>query len=368
MKTRLYILALLPLALAAGYWAGHRAASPQAPAPAAVAAAKAADADVVKTDRDFNPDFVKTTLPLSRSLPDTIAVTGKLALDRQQLRIAAARVAGRLGRIYVYEGQSVKAGQPLAQIYSPDYISAENEFLLARHFRDTLLQGSADAALRDDAEETFHAAVSRLKVLGATDEDIASLGRSGQADQYLLVRAPIGGVVIQRNVDAGGYLNIGDALMTVADTSTLWLYFNSYDGDYAALKLGQQLDFQSSSLPGRDFSGHVSFIAPSIDPATHTLPVRCDIPNPGMLLRPEMFVSGRLRTGERTALVVPRSAVIRVREQDYVFVQQDGRQYRRTPVQGHSVDEAQYAVTGGLDAAVPVVSEGAVLLNQLSGQ
>jgi Cu(I)/Ag(I) efflux system membrane fusion protein len=368
MKNRLYILALLPLALAAGYWAGHRAVLPPAPASTAVAATKAADAGVVKTGQEFNPDFVKTALPQSRTLPDTIAVTGKLALDRQLLRIAAARVAGRLGRIYVYEGQSVKAGQPLAQIYSPDYISAENEFLLARRFRDTLLQGTADSSLRDDAEETFHAAASRLKVLGATDEDIASLGRSGQADQYLLVRAPIGGVVIQRNVDAGGYLNIGDALMTVADTSTLWLYFNSYDGDYAALKLGQELDFQSSSLPGRDFSGHVSFIAPSIDPATHTLPVRCDIPNPGMLLRPEMFVSGKLRTGERAALVVPRSAVFRVREQDYVFVQQGGKQYRRTPVQGHIVDETQYAVTEGLDAAAPVVSEGAVLLNQLSGQ
>ena len=370
MKSLLSILLLVLLALAAGYYAGQRGAAPAAVTTApgvAVAAPKAADADLVSPAQDFNPDFVKTALPVPQTLPDTIAVTGKLALDRQQLRIAAARVAGRLGRIYVFEGQSVKAGQPLAQIYSPDYISAENEFLLARRFRDTLQSGS-DAALRDDAEQTFRAASNRLKVLGASDEDIAGLGRSGQADQYLLVRAPISGVGIQRNVDAGGYLNIGDSLMTVADTATLWLYFNSYDGDYAALKLGEELEFETSSLPGRSFSGHVSFIAPSIDPATHTLPVRCDIPNPGMLLRPEMFVSGKLKTGERAALLVPRGAVFRVREQDYVFVQQDGRQYRRIPVRGHILDETQYAVAEGLDAAMPVVIEGAVLLNQSSGK
>ena len=370
MKTWLYILVPALLALAVGYGAGQHAAT--APANSTSATEKAANATATtpaaaKPAQAFNPDFVKTILPQSRTVPDTIAVTGKLALDRQRVHIAAARVAGRLGRVFVFEGESVKAGQPLAEVYSPDFISAENEYLLARHFRDTLAQGGSDASLRDDAAETFRAATNRLKVLGAADADIANLDRSGQAGQYLLVRAPIGGVVIQRNVDAGGYLNIGDSLMTVADTSTLWLYFNSYDSDYAALKLGQPLDFQSSSLPGRSFSGRVSFIAPTIDPATHTLPVRCDIPNPDRLLRPEMFVSGKLGTGERAALVVPRSAVIRVRDQDYVFVQQGGRQYRRLPVQGHALDDTDYAVVAGLDAATPVVSEGAVLLNQVSG-
>lgn len=367
MKTLLPILALVLAALAAGYYFGQRGAAPPPPAAVTAEPAKAAAADVVSASRDYDPDFVRTAPPQPRSVPETIAVTGKLALDRQRLRIAAARVAGRLGRIFVFEGQSVRAGQPLAQIYSPDYISAENEYLLARRFRDTLQQG-ADAALHADAEDTFRAAANRLKVLGAVEDDIAALARSGEADQYLLVRAPIGGVVVQRNVDPGGYLNIGDSLMTVADTSSLWLTLNSYDDDYAALRLGEELEFQTSSLPGRSFSGRVSFIAPSIDPATHTLAVRCDIPNPDMLLRPEMFVSGRLKTGERAALLVPRSAVFRVREQDYVFVQQDGRRYRRVAVQGRSLDQTQYAVFGGLDAAAPVVVEGAVLLNQAGGQ
>lgn len=362
MKTWIAIAVLVPAALALGYCAG-RGRAPAAPAPAALAAPAAPAADALQAGHGFNPDFVKTVLPQQRQVEDSVAVTGKLALDKRKVRIAAARVAGRLGRIFVFEGQSVKAGAALAEIYSPDYISAQNEYLLARRFRQTLRQ-DGEPALRDDAAATEQSAASRLRVLGASGEDIARLDRGGGVEQYLVVRAPIAGVVTQRNVDPGGYLNIGDSLMTLADPSTLWLTFNVYDADYAALRLGQALRFQASALPGEDFSGHVAFIAPSLDPASHTLPVRCDIPNPGMRLRPEMFVSGNLYTGSRQAWVVPRAAVFRVGEQDLLFVQDGERHYSRRAVHGHPLGPAEYAIDSGLDSAVPVVSEGAVLLNQ----
>jgi len=364
VKPWIAIAVLLPAALALGYVVGRQHTAAPLPVPAAAPPpAPAAAADALQADRDFNADFVKTVLPQQRSIDDSIAVTGKLTLDKQRVRIAASRVAGRLGRIFVFEGQSVRAGEALAEIYSPDYISAQNEYLLARRFRDTLHQ-DGDPALRDDAAATEQSAANRLRVLGAADEDVARLGRSGQVEQYLVVRAPIGGVVTQRNVDPGGYLNIGDSLMTLADPAALWLYFNVYDADYPALRLGQELRFQASALPGEDFSGHVAFIAPSLDPASHTLPVRCDIPNPGLRLRPEMFVSGRLLTGRRQAWVVPRSAVFRVGEQDYLLVQDGERHYRRRAVQGRAIGSAEYAIGSGLDSAVPVVSDGAVLLNQ----
>jgi Cu(I)/Ag(I) efflux system membrane fusion protein len=316
-------------------------------------------------DTNLNADFIKTTLPVRQMATDTIPVTGKLSLDKQQLRIASARVAGRLGRIFVFEGQSVKTGQPLAEIYSPEYISAQQEFLLATRFKDTLSKTAPDAELRQDAEATYQSAGNKLKVLGASDADVAKLANGGMVAQYLNVRAPISGVVTQRNVDPGGYLNIGDALMTVANTDTLWLYFNSYDADYASLKLGQELTFQSSALPDRNFIGRVTFIAPSIDPATHTLPVRCDIPNSNHLLRPEMFIKGTLKIGERAAWVVPKTAVIHIRDKDYVIVKDDDKHFRRVAVQGHPLPLDQYAITGGLAQAVPVVSDGGLLVNEL---
>src|SRR3984957_10677344 len=157
--------------------------------------------------QSFSENFVKTALPVQERVADTIPITGKLALDKQQTRIAAARVAGRLGRIFVFEGQSVHVGDALAEIYSPEYISAENEFLLAKRFHDTLAADGADAELHNDADLTLRSAANRLKVLGASSADIDALGRRATIAEYLLVRAPISGVVMQRNVDPGGYLN-----------------------------------------------------------------------------------------------------------------------------------------------------------------
>ncbi len=317
------------------------------------------------TEGGFNPDFVKMAPPTQQTVPDIIPITGKLSLDKQQVRIASARVAGRLGRIFVFEGQSVKQGEALAEIYSPDYISAEREFILAKGFRETLEKGPADAELRDDAEATYQSAANKLKVLGAAPEDTARLAKTGQVDEYLKVRAPISGVVTQRNVDPGGYLNVGDTLMTLANLDTLWLFANTYDSDYPALKLGQELTFQSSSLPGQTFTGQVAFIAPSIDPATHTLPIRCNVPNPQFLLRPEMFVKGQLKVGERSAWIVPKSAIIHIRDTDYVIVKGEGGHYKRLAVQGHPFGADQYAITGGMDQPVPVITEGGLLLNEV---
>ena len=343
-----------------------QAPAPALSAPAPVVANAAGTGDAGGADSAFNPDFVKTALPVQQTVADTIPITGKLSLDKQQLRIASSRVAGRLGRIFVFEGQSVKAGEALAEIYSPDYISAEHEFILAKGFRDTLAKGGTDAELRDDAEATYQSAANKLKVLGASAEDIAHLASSGQVDEYLKVRAPISGVVTQRNVDPGGYLNVGDPLMSLANLDTLWLFVNTYDSDYPSLKLGQELSFQSSSLPGQTFSGQVAFIAPSIDPATHTLPIRCNVPNPQFLLRPEMFVRGELKVGERSAWVVPKSAIIHIRDTDYVIVKDPAGHYTRVAVQGHPLEPGQYAITGGLQQAAQIVTDGGLLVNELA--
>jgi Cu(I)/Ag(I) efflux system membrane fusion protein len=319
-------------------------------------------------DKGFSASFVKTALPVQQQIADTIPITGKLALDKQQTRIAASRVAGRLGRIFVFEGQSVRAGEPLAEIYSPEYISAENEYLLAKRFSDALGADGSAAELHSDAQMTLQSAANKLKVMGASAADIATLGRRGTFAEYLMVRAPISGVVTQRNADPGAYLNVGDTLMSLANLDTLWLFANTYDEDYPYLKLGETLAFETPSLPGEHFSGKIAFIAPSVDPSTHTLPIRCDVPNTALRLRPEMFVRGTLTVGERQALIVPKSAVIHIRDSDYVIVPAGGKEYRRVAVRGHSIAVDRYAITGGgLDPQRPVVTDGTLLLNESTG-
>jgi Cu(I)/Ag(I) efflux system membrane fusion protein len=326
-----------------------------------------AAASAVSDDKGFSANFVKTGLPVQQLVADSIPITGKLALDKRQTRIAAARVAGRLGRIFVFEGQSVHVGEPLAEIYSPDYISAENEYLLTKRFRDTLATGT-DVELHTDAEVMMRSAANKLKIIGASPADIDQLERRATIAEYLLVRAPINGVVTQRNVDPGAYLNVGDALMSLANLDTLWLFANTYDADYQYLKLGEPLGFETPSLPGERFTGQIAFIAPSIDPNTHTLPIRCDVPNRDFRLRPEMFVRGELKVGERMALIVPKTAVIHIRDSDYVIVHDSGKQYRRVPVRGHSFEADRYAITAGLGTQVPVVTDGTLLLSEITNE
>ena len=364
LKKSLCFVAILILLIAGYFFYSQKETAAQSGPIEKTAVTSVPASRIITSNESFNPDFVKTTLPIQKTITDSIPITGKLSLDKQKVHIASARVAGRLGRIFVFEGQAVNSGQPLAEIYSPDYISAENEFLLSKRFRDALSKDSVDAELRDDTEATYQSATNKLKVLGATDEDIANLSKRGSVAQYLNVRAPINGVVTQRNVDPGGYLNLGDALMTIANTKTLWLYFNSYDADYSSLKIGQEITFQSSSLPGQNFSGHVAFIAPSIDPATHTLPVRCDIPNTDRLLRPEMFITGTLNTGSRSAWVIPKTAVIHIRDTDYIIVKRENNHYQRIAIQGHPIEQDQYAITGGLSQVLPTVVDGALLINE----
>jgi Cu(I)/Ag(I) efflux system membrane fusion protein len=361
---RSIILSILLLAVCGlgGYWIGVRHTAHQPVTPAADVAPATAETPAAPA---LNPDFVQTAQPQERTIPVEIPVAGKLSLDKQRLRIAASRVAGRLGRIFVFEGQSVKAGQPLAEIYSPDYLSAEREFLLATRFHETLA-GDADAGLREDSEATAKAAGGRLRALGASDSDIERLRKSGTVEEYLQVRAPIAGVVIQRNVDPGAYLSIGDTLMSLADPGSLWLLADTYDGDYAALKVGESLIFTTPGLPGRHFFSRVSFISPSFDPATHTLAIRCDVPNPEGLLRPEMPVSGALTVGSQIAEVVPKQAVVHVRDIDYLVLH-EGTAYRRLAVQGHLLGDAEYAVTSGIESNSAVVVDGGVLIDQTLG-
>jgi len=367
MSRYILLIGLVAVAVTGGYFLGrHSQPVVQREEPAASAPQdNTAAPDTVNGSAGFNPDFVKTAAAVAQTVADSIPVTGKLSLDKQRIHIAAARVAGRLGKVYAADGQAVVAGQTLAELYSPDFISAQQELLLAKRFRDALGHGDLEPTLASDAEATYRSAASRIKVLGASDQDLQRLEQSGVIEEYLKIRAPISGVVVQRNVDSGGYLNVGDPLMSLADVDTLWLVANTYVSDYAALKLGQKLDFQTDALPGRSFSGTVTFIAPSLDPVTHTLAIRCEVPNRGMLLRPELFVSGHLEIGVRSAWVVPQQAVVHIRDLDYVFVRDAAKNFRRVQIKGHAIDEGRYAVVDGLSGAAEVVTDGGVLLNQM---
>ena len=303
------------------------------------------------------------------SVRDVVNINGKLALDGNRLHQVSARLAGRVDRIDLVEGSAVRAGQPVALLYSPEFISAQNEFLLARG-AVRALAGSATADLQTDARATLDGARNKLRVLGSSDADIAELERSGHAQQHLVIRAAINGRLIKRNVDPGGYLDMGGSLGTIADLSSLWFLGNVFDADLPRIREGQSVNIKVNGVARAEpLTGRVSFVSPSVDPATHSVAVRVQLANPGGLLKPEMFARAELMLGERRLPVVPRAAVVQDGAESFVVVQRGGSSdkpiYARVPVETVPANEpGQLAIVRGVNPGEPVVVEGSVLVER----
>lgn len=366
----------LAAAVAVGVVVGRKwpAATPAEAAKPAVASASAPAADVAARpkpdsveipDGGFDPQQVKVAQVSQLSVPVELSTPGKLAYNAERTKLASARVAGRLDQILLFEGALVREGQPIAQLYAPDFISAQKEYLLALNTARQL-QGSNLKDLQDDADATVQSAAGRLHVLGVSDAEIAQIAKRGTPSEHLTLRAPISGTIVKRNMDPGAFLNVGDSFMSIVDTRVLWFTGNVYENDIASVRVGQPISLRTSAYPEREFTGRVSFIAPNIDPATHTLTVRCDVPNPDGLLRPEMYATARIQTGSGEATVVPKSALVKDHGRYYVIVLSDAKHFKRVEVQGKDTGtEGNFAVTAGLDASSQVAVRGAALLNEM---
>lgn len=296
---------------------------------------------------------------------EMLHINGKLALNAMRVQQVSSRVAGRVEKIMVFEGAAVRAGDPIALLYSPEYVSAQNEFILARN-TVRMLSAKATADLLEDARITLESARNRLRVLGVSDADVAALDKSGAIQQHLVIRAPISGRLIKRSIDPGGYLDTGAALGTVADLSSIWFQGNAYEADFARLREGQAADLAVTGLPGVSLHGRISFISPTIDPQTHTATVRIDLPNRDGLLKPDMFAQADVALAQRQVPVVPRAAVVQDGAESFVLVQREAGRFERVPVKVFPTagSEGHLAVASGLREGDQVVMEGSVLIDR----
>ncbi|ABE49573.1 efflux RND transporter periplasmic adaptor subunit [Methylobacillus flagellatus] len=312
-------------------------------------------------------DFFVSALPEQREIEDVVPLMGRLAFNAEKTHLVSARIAGRLDRIFAFEGAQVRQGQPLAALYSPEYISAQNELLLAHNTWRTLQASKATQELAQDAESTLQSARERMRVMGASEQDIAALEQSRRIHEHLLLRAPISGVVTQRNLDPGAFINLGDSFMSLADTSTLWFFGHVYEQDYQRIRQGQPLQLEVQALPDKRYSAHVDILSPTLDVETNTLRIRCLVVNDGTL-RPDLFATAGLSVGKRQALLVPMDAVVRSQQMDFLIVETPDGHYRRRQVNVKPYSEGVAAVMEGLSANEKIVVRGATLLNQkLSG-
>ena len=272
---------------------------------------------------NFNPDELSMT-PAAASLADVqtlrvvkgtpvrdLFLQGKVEPDERNIAELTARFGGRIEKLLVnYTGQNVTKGQKLATIYSPGLVAAQKELLEAE-------------ATRETRPALYSAARTKLKLWDLSDEQISGIEREGKPRLYFDVLSPISGTVMMRHVALGDYIKEGSALFRVIDLSKIWVMFDAYESDLPWIKLGDRAVFSAQSLPGESFSGRVSYIDPFINNKTRVSKVRVEMNNPGIRLKPGMFVNGRLHSdisGGVDKIMIPRSAVLWTGERAVVYV------------------------------------------------
>jgi len=246
-----------------------------------------------------------------RQLGRTVRAAGRVEADERRVFAIAPRFEGYVERLHVnVTGQPVARGQPLFEVYSPELVTAQDEYLIAlRAIEETRASGpEAQAVMQRLADGVLR----RLRNWGISDTELETLRQEGKARQLLTYRSPAGGVVLQKPSVQGMRFMPGEALYEIADLSSVWLVAEVFERDLGLVKVGQEAKLRILAYPDKLFAGKVVFISPTLEADTRTGRVRIELANPGGLLKPAMYGSLQLSAGHPRGkvLAIPDSAVL----------------------------------------------------------
>lgn len=292
---------------------------------------------------------VQTAEAQVRPLKKTLTVAGMIDDNATRHRVLSAYIPGRVQKLYVnYMGAEVKEGQPLAEYYSPTLLQAEREY--------RTLSGELRAAVS-----------LRLLQMGLTAEQIEALPQKPGDKLTSQILAPIGGTVVVQNVYEGQYVQEGERLFEIADFSTMWFQFRAYEQDLPWIKPGLNVDVTTPSLPGKTFSGSVTFIDPNFDEATRSTKVRVELENAPVegrrLLLHRLYADGLVHLDAPEVLTVPRTAVIETGPEAVAYIDQGSGAYARRVLKLGRRGDALVEVASGLSAGDRVVVNGNLLID-----
>ncbi len=312
---------------------------------------------------------------------------GKIAVDADRATPVFSPYSGRVTRVIAGLGDSVRAGAPLAILEASEFVQAQNDLRatnaqvkLARinEARKHALHEAKGGSLQDwqqaqadlaAAEAALGAAKSRLRILGKTDAEIAALETAPAIDPAATIAAPLAGVVIDRQVGPGQYLQAGAGtpVFTIADTSSVWLLANVREADAGAVRLGQAIEVRVLAYPARIFRARITYVAALSDPLTHRLPVRAQLDNRDGALKPEMFATFRILTSAAAQLpAVPEAAVIYEGETAHVWVATDDGLLSYRAIRTGRTDGDFVEVLEGLKPGEHIVTKGGIFIDQVA--
>ncbi len=304
------------------------------------------------------------TAPVSYApLAQEIRAVGTVEYDERKLTKVNLRVSGWIEQVFINAiGQSVRAGQPMLTLYSPDLLATQDEYLLALKAQ-AQLEDSPLAEARQDAAALVASARERLRLWNLNDEQIAAVERRGKAERVLTVYAPSSGIVLKRQALPGNYVEPGTTLYELADLSTVWIHGDIYGSEITAVRLNQSAEVTFEAYPGETFRGKVAYIYPYLNEATRTVRVRMEFANPHLKLKPGMYGNVMLHVDAGRRLVVPKEAVLDSGLRQLVFLDLGQGVYQPYPVKLGRRSQDYVEVLEGIKEGDRVVTSANFLLD-----
>jgi Cu(I)/Ag(I) efflux system membrane fusion protein len=325
-----------------------------------------ADANVVQV----SPQRVQmlgvrtATVTMRPSLARTIRATGSVQFDERRMAAVTTKVGGWVEKLNVAAtGEAVRTGQPLLEIYSPDLVTAEQEYLVVA----SMPSGDHSDMVHGDSAPVVDAALRRLRALDVPAGEITRLQRTGTVARRIAVLAPANGVVTEKDAVLGMHVDPGAPLYKTADLSTVWLIAQVQEQDLGQIKPGQKARATFVAFPGKLFDGTVDFVYPTLSPDTRTAKVRIVVPNGGGLLRSEMYAAVAIEAAPSaaaaSAVAVPTSAIIDSGARQIVLVVKGEGKFEPRPVRLGAQGDGYTEVLTGLKEGEQVVTSANFLID-----
>jgi len=309
---------------------------------------------------------VKTGEVQRKFVEDEIRTTGNVAVDETKLAYVQVRFSGYIDKVFADTTyQYVRKGQPLFMIYSPELVATEREYLVAKQDQQQMARSTVPG-VASGAASLLDAAAQRLTQWGVPQREIARLESTSKVQQELEVDSPVSGYITERNALPSVAVQPEMRLYTIADLSTVWVQAQVFQNDLGRIKIGDPATLTVDSYPSRVFNGRVDFIYPQVDINTRTANVRIVFSNPGLVLKPGMFVNVDLKVPMGRQLVIPATGVLQSGTRQIVFVDRgDGYLEPRDVKLGARVDD-NFIVLKGLKTSERIVTSANFLIDSES--
>lgn len=297
-----------------------------------------------------------------------IRTFGNITYDETRIYTVNTKFNGWIEKLYVdFVGETVKKGQPLFEIYSPELLTAQEEYLLAlQQNRD--LKDSSYARIREGAQRLLKASRTRLRYWDLSERQIKTIENTGNVQKTLTIYSPARGVVIKKNAFQGHYVKAGQNQYEITDLSKVWVDVDIYEYEFPWVRKGMPAKMELSYIPGKIFNGNVLFVYPFLTAKTRTARLRLEFPNPDYQLKPDMYVNVTLESAiAGDSLVIPQEAVIDSGVRKVVFVALGKGKFQPREVKlGVEGNDYEFQVLEGLHENEEIVISAQFMLDSES--